>query len=111
MILPPFDPPQFDTMSKWWHKCTYADVHRLILEVLHLRITLREMGTLTGNATRMIAYLDRADELQYAAPLRRLSNKIDREITRAGPMGNPRPPHCTVLRRVERTRSHEMPAP
>lgn len=90
MILPPFDPPQFDAMSEWWRTCTYADVHRLILEVLHLRITLREMGTLTGNATRMIAYLDRADELQYAAPLRRLSNKIDKEIMRAGRMGNPR---------------------
>ncbi|WP_175672916.1 hypothetical protein [Burkholderia ambifaria] len=38
----------------------------------------------------MIAYLDRADELQYAAPLRRLSNKIDKEIMRAGRMGNPR---------------------
>ncbi len=90
MILPPFDPPQFDAMSQWWRTCTYADVHRLILEVLHLRITLREMGTLTGNATRMIAYLDRADELQYAAPLRRLSNKIDKEIMRAGRIGNPR---------------------
>ncbi|CAG9258476.1 hypothetical protein BCEP4_2000008 [Burkholderia cepacia] len=73
MILPPFDPPQFDAMSHWWRTCTYADVHRLILEVLHLRLTLREMGTLTGDATRMIGYLDRADELQYAAPLRRLS--------------------------------------
>ncbi|MCA8067766.1 hypothetical protein [Burkholderia sp. AU38729] len=38
----------------------------------------------------MIAYLDRADELQYAAPLRRLSNKIDKEIMRAGRMGNSR---------------------
>ena len=92
MILPPFDPPKFDEMSKWWNSCTYADVHRLILEVLHLRITMSEMSGLTGDATRMIAYLDRADELQYAAPLRRLSNKIDREVTRAGRMNNPRAP-------------------
>ncbi|RQS32506.1 hypothetical protein DIE03_11650 [Burkholderia sp. Bp8992] len=77
-------------MSQWWRTCTYADVHRLILEVLHLRLTLREMGTLTGDATRMIAYLEQADELKYAAPLRRLSIKIDKEIMRAGRMGNPR---------------------
>ncbi|WP_174379953.1 hypothetical protein [Burkholderia pyrrocinia] len=77
-------------MSEWWRTCTYADVHRLILEVLHLRITLSEISNLTGDATRMIAYLERADELKYAAPLRRLSLKIDKEITRAGRMGNPR---------------------
>lgn len=92
MILPPFDPPQFDAMSQWWRKCTYADVHRLILEVLHLRLTISEMSGLTGDATRMITYLDRADELKYAAPLRRLSIKIDREVSRAGRMGNPRAP-------------------
>ncbi|MET3820416.1 hypothetical protein [Burkholderia ambifaria] len=40
----------------------------------------------------MIAYLERADELKYAAPLRRLSLKIDKEIMRAGRMGNPRAP-------------------
>ncbi|WP_146774311.1 hypothetical protein [Burkholderia cepacia] len=51
---------------------------------------MSEMSGLTGDATRMIAYVDRADELQYAAPLRRLSNKIDREMRRAGRMGNPR---------------------
>ncbi|WP_334014624.1 hypothetical protein [Burkholderia orbicola] len=38
----------------------------------------------------MIAYLEQADTLKYAAPLRRLSNKIDKEIARAGRMGNPR---------------------
>ncbi len=92
MILPPFDPPQFDAMSRWWRECTYDDVHRLILEVLHLRVTISEMSSLTGDATRMIAYLDQADELKYAAPLRRLSHKIDREVKRAGRMGNPRAP-------------------
>ncbi|KWF66621.1 hypothetical protein WT57_17075 [Burkholderia pseudomultivorans] len=90
MILPPFDPPKFDEMSTWWRSCTYADVHRLILEVLHLRITLREMSELTGHATRMIAYLERADELKYAAPLRRLTIKLDKEIMRSGRLGNPR---------------------
>ncbi|PRD93830.1 hypothetical protein C6P88_12270 [Burkholderia contaminans] len=114
MILPPFDPPQFDAMSEWWRTCTYADVHRLILEVLHLRITLREMCTLTGNAARMIAYLDRADELQYAAPLRRLSNKIDKEITRAGRMGNPRASVAPFsdewrAREAMKCRLHEVP--
>ncbi|WP_175872670.1 hypothetical protein [Burkholderia sp. BCC0397] len=92
MILPPFSPPRFDELSKWWNTCTYAEVHRLILEVLHLRITLREMDSLTDDAKRMIAYLEQADTLKYAAPLRRLSNKIDKEITRAGRIGNPRAP-------------------
>ncbi|KWK54067.1 hypothetical protein WT81_18855 [Burkholderia stagnalis] len=114
MILPPFDPPQFDAMSQWRRACTYADVHRLILEVLHLRLTLREMGTLTGDATRMIAYLERADELKYAAPLRRLSNKIDREITRAGRMGNPRAPIAPFsdewrARETMKCRLHDVP--
>ena len=90
MILPPFDPPRFDDMSKWWSGCTYAEVHRLILEVLHLRITLAEISSLTGDATRMIAYLEQADTAQYTAPLRRLSIKVDKEIMRAGRMGNPR---------------------
>lgn len=114
MILPPFDPPRFDAMSEWWNTCTYAEVHRLILEVLHLRITLTEMSSLTGDATRMIAYLDRADELKYAAPLRRLSNKIDREITRAGRMGNPRAPIAPFsdewrARETMKCRLHDVP--
>ncbi|WP_230945500.1 hypothetical protein [Burkholderia pseudomultivorans] len=92
MILPPFDPPKFDEMSTWWRTCTYAEVHRLILEVLHLRITLGEMSDLTGDAKRMIAYLEQADTLKYAAPLRRLAIKLDKEITRAGRLGNPRAP-------------------
>ncbi|MGT0246644.1 hypothetical protein [Burkholderia pyrrocinia] len=92
MILPPFSPPRFDELSKWWNTCTYAEVHRLILEVLHLRITLREMDALTDDAKRMIAYLEQADTLKYAAPLRRLSIKIDKEITRAGRIGNARAP-------------------
>ncbi|NTZ84296.1 hypothetical protein FCJ61_15155 [Burkholderia metallica] len=50
------------------------------------------MGSLTNDATRMIAYLEQADTLKYAAPLRRLSNKIDKEITRAGRVSNARAP-------------------
>ena len=114
MILPPFGPPKFDEMSKWWNSCTYADVHRLILEVLHLRLTMSEMSGLTGDATRMIAYLDRADELKYAAPLRRLSIKIDREISRAGRMGNPRAPVAPFsdewrAREAMKCRLHDTP--
>ncbi len=114
MILPPFTPPKFDEMSKWWNSCTYADVHRLILEVLHLRLTMSEMSGLTGDATRMIAYLDRADELKYAAPLRRLSIKIDREISRAGRMGNPRAPVAPFsdewrAREAMKCRLHDTP--
>ncbi|MBH9723909.1 hypothetical protein JAO10_26615 [Burkholderia contaminans] len=114
MILPPFDPPQFDAMSEWWRTCTYADVHRLILEVLHLRVTLREMSDLTGDATRMIAYLERADELKYAAPLRRLAIKIDKEIMRAGRMGNPRAPIAPFsdewrAREAMKCRLHDVP--
>ncbi|KWK02444.1 hypothetical protein [Burkholderia stagnalis] len=92
MILPPFEPPQFDTMSKWWSTCTYADVHRLILEVLHLRLTLREVSELAGDAARMIAYLEQADTLKYGAPLRRLKIKLEKEISRAGRMNSPREP-------------------
>ncbi|QVN18270.1 hypothetical protein [Burkholderia pyrrocinia] len=40
----------------------------------------------------MIAYLEQADALKYAAPLRRLAIKIDKEIMRAGRMGDPRAP-------------------
>ncbi len=114
MILPPFSPPKFDEMSKWWNSCTYVDVHRLILEVLHLRLTMSEMSGLTGDATRMIAYLDRADELKYAAPLRRLSSKIDREISRAGRMGNPRAPVAPFsdewrAREAMKCRLHDTP--
>ncbi|WP_175981471.1 hypothetical protein [Burkholderia sp. BCC1630] len=62
----------------------------------------------------MIAYLDRADELKYAAPLRRLSNKIDREITRAGRMGNPRAPIAPFsdewrAREAMKCRLHDAP--
>lgn len=92
MILPPFSPPRVDELSKWWSTCTYAEVHRLILEVLHLRITLSEMGSITRDATRMIAYLEQADTLKYAAPLRRLANKIDKEIARGGRVSNTRAP-------------------
>ncbi|KVD09413.1 hypothetical protein WI80_13995 [Burkholderia ubonensis] len=92
MILPPFEPPQFDAMSKWWSACTYADVHRLILEVLHLRMTLREVSELAGDAARMIAYLEQADTLKCSAPLRRLKIKVEKEITRAGRIGSPREP-------------------
>ncbi|AOJ62761.1 hypothetical protein WJ32_10040 [Burkholderia ubonensis] len=92
MILPPFEPPQFDAMSKWWSACTYADVQRLILEVLHLRMTLREVSELAGDAARMIAYLEQADTLKYSAPLRRLKIKVEKEITRAGRMDCPREP-------------------
>ncbi|MGY4730695.1 hypothetical protein [Burkholderia pyrrocinia] len=72
------------------------------------------MSSLTGDATRMIAYLDRADELKYAAPLRRLSNKIDREITRAGRMGNPRAPIAPFsdewrAREAMKCRLHDVP--
>ncbi|WGS46055.1 hypothetical protein LFL97_25590 [Burkholderia sp. JSH-S8] len=102
-------------MSKWWNSCTYADVHRLILEVLHLRITLIEMGSLTGDATRMIAYLEQADTLKYSAPLRRLSIKIDKEILRAGRMGSPREPIAPFsdewrAREAMKCRLHDTPS-
>ncbi len=90
MILPAFDPPQFDAMSKWWRTCTYADVHRLILEVLHLRLTLCEASNLADDAARMIAYLEQPDTQKYSAPLRLLKIKMEREIRRAGRMANPR---------------------
>ncbi|MFY4697617.1 hypothetical protein [Burkholderia glumae] len=48
------------------------------------------MSDLTGSAARMIAYLEQADTVKYAAPLRRLALKIDKEIVRSCRMGNPR---------------------
>ncbi|BAX60625.1 hypothetical protein [Burkholderia stabilis] len=38
----------------------------------------------------MTADLEQADTLKYSAPLRHMSNQIDKEIMRAGRMGNPR---------------------
>ncbi|MDN7586954.1 hypothetical protein [Burkholderia seminalis] len=75
---------------------------------------MSEMSGLTSDATRMIAYLDRADELKYAAPLRRLSIKIDREISRAGRMGNPRAPVAPFsdewrAREAMKCRLHDTP--
>jgi hypothetical protein len=62
----------------------------------------------------MFAYLDRADELQYAAPLRRLSNKIDKENMRAERMGNPRasvapPSDKRRAREAMKCRHHDIP--
>ncbi|WP_158361644.1 hypothetical protein [Burkholderia pyrrocinia] len=36
----------------------------------------------------MIAYLEQADTLKYSAPPRRVPNRIDKAIMRAGRMGN-----------------------
>ncbi|MCA8255580.1 hypothetical protein LGM89_20115 [Burkholderia sp. AU31624] len=63
----------------------------------------------------MIAYLDRADELQYAAPLRRLSNKLDKEIMRAGRMGNSRASVAPFsdewrARETMKCRRHDVPS-
>ncbi|KDB06755.1 hypothetical protein LIG30_0376 [Burkholderia sp. lig30] len=89
MILPPFEPPQFDAMSKWWRTCTYADVHLLILEVLHQRVMLRELSELAGDASRAVMNLE-PDMMKYCAPLRLLKAKIEREIVRLGRMDSPR---------------------
>lgn len=89
MILPPFVPPQFDAMARWWRTCTYADVHLLILEVLHQRLTLGELSELAGEAARTVVYLE-PDMMKYGAPLRRLKVKIEKEIVRAGRTGSSR---------------------
>ncbi|MDR6499982.1 hypothetical protein ACPUER_08680 [Burkholderia sp. DN3021] len=54
------------------------------------RLFLPGHRTGTGDATRAIAYLEHADMFKCSTPLRRLSNKIDKEIMRASRMGNPR---------------------
>jgi hypothetical protein len=46
-------------IHRLWRTSTYADVHRLILEILHLRLTLCEASDLADEAARMIAYPSR----------------------------------------------------
>ncbi|NTX28681.1 hypothetical protein HT746_16340 [Burkholderia pyrrocinia] len=62
----------------------------------------------------MIAYLEQADTLKYAASLRRLAIKIDKEIMRAGRMGNPRAPIAPFsdewrAREAMKCRLHDVP--
>ncbi|AOJ06505.1 hypothetical protein [Burkholderia mayonis] len=85
MILPPFDPPKLPEMTEWWKQCTYADVHRLILEVQHQRLTLWELRGCVADASRRARAIDPV-LLEYGAPLRRLGTVIDKEIERAQPI-------------------------
>ncbi|NVE23858.1 hypothetical protein [Burkholderia glumae] len=85
MILPSFEPPHFDDLTRYWRSCTYADVHLLILEVLHLRMTLRELAERCREASRVVAKSELAGG-PPCPPLHRLNRQLNREVSRAGPL-------------------------
>ncbi|WP_414451527.1 hypothetical protein AB4851_22560 [Burkholderia sp. 22PA0099] len=89
MLLPPFDPPQIDDLTQYWRACTNADVHILILEVMHQRLTMRELADLTREAGRVIERLE-IEPQPTVAPLRRMLRRITAEQHRAGPLDDPR---------------------
>ncbi|WLE59263.1 hypothetical protein GIY62_00720 [Burkholderia plantarii] len=89
MILPLFDPPAFTDLADFWGACTHADVRRLVLEVLHQRLTLMELSTHAGDAVRSIDQLD-PDKTHRGNPVRKLRRLLEAEIQRAGPIGNSR---------------------
>ncbi|WAG21075.1 hypothetical protein DX980_18590 [Burkholderia gladioli] len=91
MILPPFDPPTFDELTAFWRQCTYADVHRLVLEVIHQRLTLMELTSPVAVARQAVNALD-PEKAWVAKSVRKVQWLIDAEITRAGPLGNTRDP-------------------
>ncbi|XHO68815.1 hypothetical protein BCC1697_005301 [Burkholderia gladioli] len=89
MILPPFDPPTFDELTCFWRRCTYADVHRLVLEVLHARLTLMELTAPVASARQAVNALD-PDKAWVGKSVRKVQWLLDAEITRAGPIGSTR---------------------
>lgn len=88
MLLPPFDPPQIDALTRYWRACTYADVHILILEVMHQRLTMRELADLTREAVRVIERFE-MEPRPTVAPLRGMLRRITAEQHRAGPLDDP----------------------
>ncbi|WP_186058856.1 hypothetical protein [Burkholderia gladioli] len=91
MILPSFEPPHFNEMTRFWRSCTYSDVHLLILEVLHLRMTLRELAELGREAARVVAKSELVGG-PSCPPLHRLNRQLTREVSRAGPIDDGRSP-------------------
>lgn len=85
MILPSFEPPHFNDLTRFWRSCTYADVHLLILEVLHLRMTLRELAGRGREAARVVAKSEQVGG-PPCPPLHRLNRQLNWEVSRAGPL-------------------------
>ncbi|WP_186062076.1 hypothetical protein [Burkholderia gladioli] len=59
-----FEPPHFNDLTQFWRSCTYADVHLLILELLHLRMTLRELAGRGREAARVVAKSEQVGGMQ-----------------------------------------------
>jgi hypothetical protein len=85
LILPPFYPPSIEDIAAWWRHCTYLDVHRLALEVLHQRLTLVELDAHSQAAVRQVGAA--LPELTLpGAPLAKLGRQLDHEIKRCAPI-------------------------
>jgi hypothetical protein len=89
MILPPFDPPSFEELSRYWRSCNYDDVHRVILEVLHDRLLATELAGKARSAEIEIHKVAPEDSAPSKA-IRRLVRTIEREQLRSGPIGSSR---------------------
>lgn len=85
MILPPFEPPNGDELRRFWLSCTYRDVHRMILEVLHGRLSLMEFA---GAIRSIEVELNRLlpEDSSGITAARRLRRMIEQEQFRAGPI-------------------------
>lgn len=55
MILPSFEPSHFNDLTRFWRSCNYADVHLLILGLLHFQTTLHELAERGREAARVVA--------------------------------------------------------
>src|ERR1700754_1080514 len=89
MILPPFDPPSFEQLSRYWRSCNYDDVHRVILEVLHDRLLVMELAEKARGMEIEIHKVAPEDSAPRKA-IRRLVRTIEREQLRSGPVGSSR---------------------
>lgn len=83
MVLPPFDPPQLADLERIWRRCSYDDVHVLIFEVLHQRVTFRELTALGRDATRLLGA-----EGESCRPLRKMNRQLFFEMERGGSLLN-----------------------
>jgi hypothetical protein len=84
MVLPPFDPPQYDELREWWLQYRgNTDVLRLILEVQAQRYAIAEMRMMADAARRQAA--DEAPELLHKGrALPQLHRRLEQELKRGG---------------------------
>jgi len=81
MILPPFDPPQYEELRAWWRQYQADDVRRLILEVQSQRYFLSELRAV-AEACHNCAENDRPTT-QLMTNLNLLLRQIDTQVRRA----------------------------